>query len=82
MFRYVNKTSKKAFIKDAAKIFARKALGLDVRLARSRKYNLYSYEHNYKQVSRFMHFQNLLNEVKEVDGNVVECGVGPGQSLF
>lgn len=29
-----------------------------------------------------MHFENLLDEIKEVDGVIVECGVGPGRSLF
>ena len=81
-FRYVNKMNTKVFIKDLTKILARKVLGLDVRLARSRKYDLQPYEYNYKWISRFMHFQNLLIEIESIDGVIVECGVGPGRSLF
>lgn len=32
-------------------------------------------------ISRLVHFAKLLEEVKDVDGDVVECGVGWGKSL-
>ena len=82
MFRQLDKTSTEVFVKDATKRFLRRFLGLDVRLARSRKYPLYSYNHNAKHVTRFMHFQHLLNDLRDVPGSIVECGVGPGLSLF
>ncbi len=82
MLRHVDRRNVSSFAKSLGKVFARKALGLDVKLARSRKYNLHPYEHNYKCVSRFMHFQNLLREIEPVDGSIIECGVGSGSSLF
>ena len=82
MFRRVQGRNINRFIKRVSRTFARRTLGLEVSKARSRKYNLHPYERNYKLVTRFMHFQNLLHEIKPVDGNIVECGVGPGSSLF
>ena len=82
MFRYIDKTSPANFAKDATKKLARWALGLDVSRARSRKYDLHTYAHNVKHVTRFMHFQDLLNQLTDVHGCIVECGVGPGLSLF
>ena len=29
-----------------------------------------------------MHFQNLVQQIMPVEGSIVECGVGPGRSLF
>ena len=29
-----------------------------------------------------MHFQHLLKALRDVEENMVECGVGPGLSLF
>ena len=82
MFRELDKTSTQTFVKDITKRFLRRFLGLDVRLARSRHYSLQTYNHNVKHVTRFLHFQQLLSSVRDVDGNIVECGVGPGLSLF
>ena len=82
MFRQIDKTNAQVFVKDATKRVLRRFLGLDVRLALSRKYYLHPYNHNTKHVTRFMHFQHLLNALREVEGKVVECGVGPGLSLF
>ena len=82
MFRQIDKTNTQVFIKDATKRFLRRFLGLDVRLARSRKYYLHSYNHNTKHVTRFLHFQHLLCALRDVEGKIVECGVGPGMSLF
>lgn len=82
LFRQFDKTSPGVFVKDATKRLLRRFLGLDVRLARSREYPLYSYNHNAKHVTRFMHFQHLLNDLHDIHGSIVECGVGPGLSLF
>ena len=82
LFRQIDKSSVGVFVKDAAKRLLRRFLGLDVRLARSRKYYLHEYSHNAKHVTRFMHFQHLLSSLQDVEGNIVECGVGPGLSLF
>ena len=35
-----------------------------------------------KNVARLSHFYDLLEKVRKVDGNIVECGVGWGRSLF
>lgn len=53
-------------------------VGLDVKLATP--YQRYNYEP--KWIYRFMHFDRLLNEIKDIDGIIVECGVGAGRSLF
>jgi len=82
LFREFDKTNTEVFAKDATKRFLRRFLGLDVRLARSRKYHLHTYTHNAKHVTRFMHFQHLLKALHDVEGHIVECGVGPGLSLF
>ena len=81
-FRQIDKTNAQVFIKDATKRFLRRFLGLDVRLALSRRYYLHPYNHNIKHVTRFMHFQHLLSALRDVEGLIVECGVGPGLSLF
>ncbi len=83
MFRYANKpTTVVGFIKYIGRTLARRALGLDVQSAASRKYDLLRFEHNYKYVSRFMHFESLFKEIEHISGSIVECGVGPGRSLF
>lgn len=82
MFRYIDKSTPASFAKDLTKKFARRVLGLSVRLARSRKYDLHTYEHKLKSVTRFMHFEDLLGQLTGVEGCIVECGVGPGLSLF
>ena len=63
-------------------------LGLDIRYARSPEYarsghvKLASYEMNTKYTRRLFHFQRLLQQLEPVDGRIVECGVGPGRSIF
>ena len=82
MLRHIDKTSASVFMKDATKRLLRRTLGLDVSLTRSRRYHVRPYSHNVKHVARFMHFQHLLTCLRDVDGVIVECGVGPGLSLF
>ena len=83
MLRYVNKPATLAgFIKYAGRAFARRVFGLDVRTAASRRYDLHGFEYHYKYLSRFMHFEKLLADIKPLTGSIVECGIGPGRSLF
>ena len=81
MFRHVDKTNKSTFIKSLSKKLLRR-VGLDVRLARSRKYHLHEYSYDYGWLSRFMHFEAMLRTIERTDGSIVECGVGPGRALF
>ena len=69
-------------IKEGAKAFARRALGLDIHWSRSRKYDLHLYEHDYKELCRVFYFRDLLEQVSSIEGSIVECGVGSGSSLF
>ena len=82
MLRHIDKTNLGVFAKDATKRLLRRTLGLDVSLTRSRRYHLRPFNHNVKHVARFMHFQDLLTRLQDVEGAIVECGVGPGLSLF
>ena len=69
-------------IKAIGKMLGRKLLKVDVHGTPSRKYDLYPFLYANTLRSRFLHFYNLLGEVKELNGVIVECGVGVGQSLF
>ena len=57
-------------------------MGLHVRFARSRKYDLQEFSYDERWLRRFMHFVDLLRQIREIDGDIVECGVGPGRALF
>ena len=37
---------------------------------------------NVKYTSRLLHFEQLLRQLEDVEGRIVECGVGPGRSIF
>ena len=69
-------------IKAIGKMLARRLLKVDVHGAPTRKYDLYAFQYANTVNSRFLHFCNLINEVKGLDGVIVECGVGVGESLF
>ena len=69
-------------IKEGARVFARRALGLDIHWSRSRRYDLHLYEHDYRELCRVFYFRDLLEEVSSIEGSIVECGVGSGSSLF
>ena len=73
------KGNKLTLIKKSVKTVAWKVFGVDISIA---PYYVQRYEYRLKWISRFMHFENLLNEIKDIDGVIVECGVGPGLSLF
>ena len=77
-----NARGMKESVKKIAKTCARNVFGLDVRRARPHWWACAPFESNVKWISRFMHFQRLLEQVAGVDGVVVECGVGRGRSLF
>ena len=68
--------------KERLRTLARDMLGLDIRFARSRGFDLFTYEMNTKYTSRLFHFEQLLKQVEHVEGRIVECGVGPGRSIF
>ena len=82
LLRHIDKTSVNVFAKDVTKRLIRRTLGLDVSLTRSRRYHVRPYSHNVKHTMRFMHFQHLLTRLQDVEGPIVECGVGPGLSLL
>ena len=71
-----------SIVKEKLRVFARDVLGLDVRFARSRGFDVYSYEMNTKYTRRLLHFEHLLSQTDHVEGRIVECGVGPGRSIF
>ena len=61
---------------------ARVLLGLDIRFANSREFDIRRYELNAAHIRRFFHFEHLLKQIDSVEGNIVECGVGSGRSIF
>lgn len=61
---------------------ARTWLGLDVHSARHRGFDLEPYRMNAKYTRRLLHFERLLTQVDDLQGRIVECGVGPGRSIF
>ncbi len=69
-------------IKQGLRKLVRSAFGLDIRLAESRDHDLRTYEGNFKHASRLLHFERLLRQAENVEGRIVECGVGPGRSIF
>ena len=68
--------------KEKARTLARDVLGLDIRFARARGFDLNYYEMNAKYANRLLHFEHVLRQLQDVEGRIVECGVGPGRSIF
>ena len=68
--------------KEQLRAFARVALGLDIRFANSREFDIKPYEMDAKYTRRLFHFEYLLRQLEDVEGRIVECGVGPGRSIF
>lgn len=62
--------------------FARSVLGLDVRRAASREYDLWMYPADQEATRRLIYFYDLMLKINDVNGDIVECGVGAGHSLF
>ena len=77
-----NRSGIGAATKRTAKKIARNVFGLDVSRARLSPHNPILSGYGFKWISRFMHFERLLQGIAEVEGTIVECGVGPGRSLF
>ena len=69
-------------VKEKARTLVRDVLGLHIRFARARGFDLKNYEMNVKYASRLLHFERLLRQIDNVEGRIVECGVGPGRSIF
>ena len=68
--------------KNRLRHFVRRVLGVDFVTAASFRGRTWSYEMNATFTLRLFHFQDLLRRVETVDGRIVECGVGPGRSIF
>lgn len=68
--------------KERLRAMARVLLGLDIRFANSREFDIRRYELDATHIRRFFHFEYLLKQIDGVEGNIVECGVGPGRSIF
>ena len=69
-------------LKERFRTLARVGLGLDIHFAQSRKFDIQPYEMDAKYSRRLLHFEYLLKEVEDIEGRIVECGVGPGRSIF
>ncbi len=69
-------------VKERARTLARDVLGLDIRFARARGFDLKTYEMTAKYTSRLLHFEQIMRQIEDVEGRIVECGVGPGRSIF
>ena len=65
-------------IKRGVKEFARNVLGVEISRARPHT----QFVESAKNTRRMMHFARLLEGVKDLEGVIVECGVGSGRSLF
>jgi len=57
-----------------------RAFGIELR--RSNLSRVAPYHLNWYYGSRFANFHNLMSQIKYVEGDVVECGVGKGSTLF
>ena len=68
--------------KEKLRAFARVALGLDIRFANSREFDIQSYAMDARFTRRLFYFEHILKQVEDIEGRIVECGVGPGRSIF
>ena len=68
--------------KERLRAMARVLLGLDIRFANSRKFDIRRYELDATHIRRFFHLEYLLRQIEHVEGRIVECGVGPGRTIF
>ena len=69
-----------SMIKRLARRALRKTLGLEV--SRVRDARLPAYTITAQTTRRLVYFRDLLTQVKDLDGDIVECGVGNGNTLF
>lgn len=56
--------------------------GFEMTNLRKRMHNTTEVEFTYIQVSKFLYFKRVFDLIRNLDGDVVECGVGPGHSLL
>ncbi len=61
---------------------ARKWFGLQITTVPERRFDLWYYEMNSTHIRRLLHFEAILTMLEDVDGRIVECGVGPGRSML
>lgn len=64
------------------RLLAKIWFGLDIMRVSERRTDVSYYDMNMKLTRRFLHFEAMLTRLEDVDGRIVECGVGPGGSLF
>ena len=62
--------------------FSRRVLGVDFFSVADEEQRTWHYQMNAKLTARLFHFQDLLRRIDDVEGRIVECGVGPGQAIF
>ena len=62
--------------------FARSVLGLDIRRAAPREFDLQLYPADRTATRRLAYFYDLMLKIAGVDGDIVEYGVGGGNALF
>ena len=62
--------------------FILRIMGVNTYKSLTEKYNVPGYVYSQLWLRRFLHFDYLLSQVNDVDGDIVECGVGPGCSIF
>ncbi len=60
----------------------RRVTGFDVRIASNYNLDEQTYFGNDWGLRRTLHFERLLQQVEDIDGVIVECGVGAGTSIF
>ena len=68
--------------KERLRAMARVLLGLDIRFANSRRFDIRRYELDAPHIRRFLHLEYLLRQIEHLEGRIVECGVGPGRTIF
>ena len=69
-------------LKQGVRTAFRNLTGLDVRFASNYNVEEMTYRGNDWGLRRTLHFERLLQKVENVDGVIVECGVGAGNSMF
>lgn len=57
-------------------------LGFEIVRWDRKKHQTRYVEFTYMQVAKFLYFKRIFDQVKHLNGDVVECGVGPGHSLL
>ena len=68
--------------KRVVKKWGRRLLGVDFVTVPESRSSLWRYELDATAARRFLHFRDVLLQLEDVEGQIVECGVGPGRSLF